>query len=103
MSLYDLDHARRMADYLKPDDLNTEACLTLASAVLEEAGEALVHAVRRYSDWPSDENHAHLRTCQAFYRSDTYTALSCGVADGETVIKQLTKSALRGRTIGGAK
>lgn len=103
MSLYDLDHSRRMAAYLKPEDLNTDACLTLASAVLEEAAEALTQAVRRYNDWPSEENMAHLRTCQAFYRGNTYAALSCGVVDGETVIRQLTRDALRGRTIGGSK
>ena len=58
MSLYDLDHSRRMAAYLKPEDLNTDACLTLASTVLEEAAEALTQAVRRYNDWPSEENMA---------------------------------------------
>ena len=99
MSLQNLDEraARRMIDYLKPEDLDTEGCINLAQTILGEAGEALMHAVRHYNEWPSEENHAHLRTCQAFYRSGTYTALSCGVADGETVIRKLTKQALLGR------
>lgn len=99
MSLQNLDERaeRRMIDYLKPEDLDTEACITLDQTILSEAGEALMHAVRRYNDWPSAENRAHLATCRAFYRSDLFTALSCGVADGETVIRQLTKQALLGR------
>ena len=99
MSLQNLDERaeRRMIDYLKPEDLDTEGCITLAQTILSEAGAALMHAVRRYNDWPSKENHAHLETCRAFYRSDLFVALSCGVADGETVIRQLTKQALLGR------
>ena len=99
MSLQNLDERaeRRMIDYLKPEDLDTEACITLAQTILSEAGEALMHAVRRYNDWPSEENRAHLATCRAFYRSDLFTALSCGVADPEAVIRQLTKQALLGR------
>ena len=99
MSLQNLDERaeRRMIDYLKPEDLDTEACITLAQTILSEAGEALMHAVRRYNDWPSAENRAHLATCRAFYRSDLFTALSCGVADGEAVIRQLTKQDLLGR------
>lgn len=99
MSLQNLDERaeRRMIDYLKPEDLDTEGCITLAQTILSEAGAALMHAVRRYNEWPSPENRAHLETCRAFYRSNTFTALSCGVADGEAVIRQLTKEALRGR------
>ena len=101
MSLQNLDERaeRRMIDYLKPEDLDTEGCIKLAQTILSEAGEALMHAVRRYNEWPSPENLAHLKTCQAFYRSDLFTALSCGVADGETVIRKLTKQALLGRKV----
>ena len=90
---------RRMADYLKPEDLNTEGCIALAQTILSEAGEALIHAVQHYNEWPNQENLAHLKTCQAFYRSATYNALSCGVVDGETVIRKLTKRALLGRKV----
>jgi hypothetical protein len=96
MSEMDMDARPRMKDYLKPEDLSTEGCITLAQTILGEAGKALMHAVRRYNEWPSPENHAHLETCRAFYRSDLFVALSCGVADGETVIRQLTKQALLG-------
>ena len=101
MSLQNLDERaeRRMIDYLKPEDLDTEGCITLAQTILSEAGVALMHAVRRYNEWPSPENLAHLKTCQAFYRSDTFTALSCGVVDPETVIRKLTKQALLGRKV----
>ena len=98
MSLQNLDEraVRRMVDYLKPEDLDTEDCIKLAQTILSEAGEALMHAVRRYNEWPSPENLAHLKTCQAFYRSPTYTALSCGVIDGPTAAKTIIKDALRG-------
>ena len=43
MSLMDLDERaeRRMIDYLKPEDLDTEACITLAQTILSETGAAL--------------------------------------------------------------
>jgi hypothetical protein len=97
MSEMDMDARPRMKDTMKPEDLNTEACITLAQTILGEAGMALMHAVRRYNEWLSKEDRAHLETCRAFYRSDLFVALSCGVADGETVIRQLTKQALLGR------
>lgn len=99
MSLADLDGARRMADYMKPEDLNTEGCLVLAETLLSDARDALVRAVKQYNDWPNKENHQHLRESQAFFRSDLFIALSCGVTDGETVIKQLTREALLGRKV----
>ena len=98
MSLQNLDERaeRRMIDYLKPEDLDTEGCINLAQTILSEASEALMHAVRRYNEWPSPENLAHLETCRAFYRSDLFTALSCGVIDGDTAAKKIIKDALRG-------
>lgn len=101
MSLQNLDERaeRRMIDYLRPEDLNTEGCIMLAQTILGEAAEALIHAVRQYNEWPSAANLAHLKTCRAFYRSDTFTALSCGVIDPETVIRKLTKQALLGRKV----
>lgn len=89
----------RMKDYLKPEDLNTEACIDLAAAVLEEQAIALTHAARKAASWPSKENHAHLKTCRDFYKSDWYKVLSCGLADGEAVAQQIIKRALSGRKI----
>ena len=103
MSLMDMDEKaeRRMVDYMKPEDLNTEACVALAEVILGEASTAMTHAVRQYNAWPSSENKAHLRNCQKFYRGPVFAALSCGMADGETVIRELTRQALLGRNVRG--
>ena len=85
---------RRMADYLKPEDLNTEACLELASVILSEAGAEYIHAVRAVRANPTNKDAAaHLRACKAFYRSDYVAALSMGAVDGETVMQKLAARA----------
>ena len=85
---------RRMADYLKPEDLNTDACLELASVILSEAGAEYIHAVRAVRANPTNKDAAaHLRACKAFYRSDYFTALSMGAADGEAVMQKLAEKA----------
>ena len=94
MSLTDFDRAPRMKDYLKPEDLNTEACVTLAAVVLKDAADAYVHARRAVRMDPGNKDAiAHLRECRAFYKSDYFIALSCGSADGEAVMEQLDKLA----------
>lgn len=85
---------RRMNDYLKPEDLNTEACLELASVILSEAGAEYIHAVRAVRANPTNKDAAaHLRACKTFYRSDYFTALSMGAVDGETVMQKLAAQA----------
>ena len=96
MSVEDIDYAAgvRMAEYLKPEDLDTEACITLAQTILSEAGAALMHAVRAVRDNPTNkEAAAHLRACKAFYRSDFFAALSMGAVDGEAVMQKLAAKA----------
>ena len=92
-----MDALPRMRDYLEPEDLNTEACVTLAAQVMREAAEAYIHAKRRAMSSPSIENRAHLKTCEEFYRSDWFKALSCGLVDGEAVIKELNTQIEEGR------
>ena len=87
----------RMKDYLKAADMNTEGCLQLAETILEEAAQEYLHARRAVVAHPNDEYaREHFKTCQAFYRSDWFAALSCGVMDGETVMRRLNKEAVRG-------
>lgn len=86
----------RMAEYLKPEDLDTGACITLASAVLKEQAKELGHAARRAAIRPSGENLRHLKTMRNFYKSRWFQVLSCGLADGEQVAKAIVKEALRG-------
>ena len=85
----------RMKDYLKPEDLNTEACIDLAAAVLGEQQDALTHAARMAAVRLNKENLSRLETMRNFYRSDWFKVLSCGLADGEQVMKQIIKRALR--------
>ena len=86
----------RMKDYLQPEDLNTTGCVKLAVAVLEEQANELTHAARRYANNPSDENMKQLKRIREWYESEWFDILSCGLADGKTVAKNIIKSALRG-------
>jgi hypothetical protein len=96
MSVEDIDYAAgvRMAEYLKPEDLNTDACVELAGVILAEAGAEYIHAVRAVRANPTNKDAAaHLRACKAFYRSDYFAALSMGAVDGETVRQKLAARA----------
>lgn len=96
MSLIDMDRLPRMKDTIKPEDLNTNACVKLAETVLKDAAEDYICARRRADACPSKENLAHLRTCREFYLSDWFLALSGGVAEGSAVVRELDRIA-RGR------
>ena len=96
MSIEDIDYAAgvRMAEYLKPEALNTDACLELASVILAEAGAEYIHAVRAVrANQTNKDAAAHLRARKAFYRSDYFTALSMGAVDGEAVMQKLAARA----------
>lgn len=89
----------RMKEYLKPEDLNTEACVELAATILGEQANELAHAARRYSSSPTKENRQHLAMLRDWYKSPMFQALSCGLADGEKVAQDIIKDALRGRAL----
>ena len=98
MSETDMDRLPRMKDYLRAEDLNTDAAVTLATEVLREAANEYIHVVRRVREDPGNQYAAdHLRTLQAFYRSDWFRALSMGTVDGEIVMKELSRMAGRTR------
>ena len=99
MTWMDVDHMLRMKDYLKPEDMNTDACLDLVATVLEEQAAALTHAARLAASRPSKENLRRLEELRRFYQSDWFQVLSLGLVDGEEVAKQIIKRALQGRKI----
>ena len=86
---------------LKPEDLSTKGCVTLAATVLEEQAAELAHAARRYANCPTNENLKQLKRIREWYESDWFDALSCGLADGKTVAKGIIKNALRGVKVKG--
>ena len=90
MILSDFD-LPRMRDHLTADDLDTDACVTLAGVILEEAADSYMRARRRYTSNPTEANRAHLKNQEDFYRSDYFKALSCGLADGDAVMRDLDK------------
>lgn len=92
-----MDTMPRLKDYMKAEDLNTDGCLNLVAAIMREQAQDLTSAARRYNVYPSKENREHLEQCRSFYRSDLFKALSCGMVDGEQVMKKIIKDALRGR------
>ena len=101
MSLTDADNMPRMKDYLKPEDLNTDACVDLAAAVLGEQQDALTHAARKAAAHPTKENLQHLESLRNFYTSDWFKVLSCGLADGKEIAQRIIKRAVRGMNVKG--
>ena len=99
MSLTDADNMPRMKDYLKPEDLNTDACVDLAAAVLGEQQDALTHAARKAAAHPTKENLQHLERLREFYKSDWFKVLSCGLAEGEDIAQRIIKRAVRGMKV----
>ena len=92
------DHPR-MAEYLKPEDLNTDACVALASQILQDAAKDYIHARRALDHAPGHGPAVdHYRRCRRFYLSDWFTALSGGLADGEAVMRELDRMARGGNT-----
>ena len=96
MSLADAERMPRLKDTMTAQDLNTTGCVKLAVAVLEEQANELTHAARRYANHPSNENMKQLKRIREWYESEWFDILSCGLADGKTVAKDIIKNALRG-------
>lgn len=92
-----MDQMPRMVDYLKADDLDTDACVTLAAEVLKGAANELTTAAVSAARHPTKANLDHLKNCRSFYESEWFKVLTCGaVADGPGVARQIIKQALRG-------
>lgn len=96
MSGANIDRMPRLKDYMRPQDLNTNACINLAATVLSEQARELAHAARRYASFPSADNGAHLKTLREWYETPMFDALSCGMVDGKTAAKNIIRDALRG-------
>lgn len=97
MSEMDMDRLPRMKDTLRPEDLDTDACVTPAAEVLKGAANELATAAVSAARHPTKANLDHLKACRGFYESDWFKILTCGaVADGPGVAWQIIKQALRG-------
>ena len=100
MSEMDMDLCPRMKTYLRPADLNTDACVTLAAEILQGAAKDLGQAYVRATLNTNRGNLDHLRNCLRFYESAWFTVLTCGaVEDGPGVARQIIKLALRGAEV----
>lgn len=94
MSLEDIDRLPRLRDTHTADQLDTEACTRLAAEVLKGAAKDYILVRRELQRRPFDRFvRGHMQELQRFYRSSLFKALSCGLADGETVMKALDKQA----------
>ena len=97
MSEKDMDRLPRMKDYLKAEDLDGDACVTLAAKILKGAAQELTTAAITAARHPTKANLDHLKTCRGFYESDWFKVLPCGaVADGAGIARQIIRRALRG-------
>ena len=101
MSEMDMDRLPRLKETTTAEQLDTEACVTLACEVLRGAACDLSEAARQAAALPDTRNLGHLATCRKFYECDLFTALACGLMDGKTAARAIIKDALRGRKIGG--
>lgn len=100
MSVRDLDRHPRMADYMRPEDMNDDGVLKLAQQILTGAAEDYVHARRNFVAHPnSADAREHYKTRCEFYRSEWFSALSLGVVDGEDVMRRLNREAIRGARV----
>lgn len=95
MSEIDMDRLPRMKDYLKAEDLNTDACVTLATEILREAAQELAATAVRAATHPDKDTIAHLAQLRKFYASDWFAALSCGLVDGPAVAREIERDAVR--------
>lgn len=92
MSLFDMDALPRLADTHRAEDLSTEGCMALVSQIMRDAAEEYQQARRALRADPADKDAAeHMATCRAFYLSDYFKLLSCGVADGRIVMHELDR------------
>ena len=101
MSEMDMDRLPRLKETTTAEQLDTEACVTLASEVTRGAADDLTCAARQAAALPDEKNMRHLEECRRFYESDLFTALSCGLVNGAEAAQAIIKDALRGRKIGG--
>lgn len=100
MSEMDMDRLPRMKDTLRAEDLNTDACVTLAAEILKGAANELSSAAVSAARHSSKENLAHLNACKSFYESDWFKVLTLGaVEDGASVARQIIRTALRGTKV----
>lgn len=92
-----MDRLPRMVDYLKAEDLDGDACVTLAAEILKGAAQELTTAAITAARHPTKANLDHLKACRGFYESDWFKVLTCGaVADGAGIARQIIRRALRG-------
>jgi len=94
--LYESD-IPRLKDTRKASKLSTSACVDLAEEILRGLAKDLATAVRHYNASPTEENRRHLEAIKALYRSNYFAALSCGIVDGNTAIREIIRNALRRR------
>ncbi len=95
-----MDRLPRMKDYLKAEDLDTDACVTLAAEILNGAAKDLSQAASAAVKQPIKGNLAHLNACRSFYESDWFKILTCGaVEDGAGIARQIIRNALRGTKV----
>ena len=82
----------RMRDYLLPEQLNLDGCIALTKRILEDCAEAYIQAKRAVKRNPKDRlAQMQLKGRESLYMSDYFRALSCGIVDGRTVMRELDK------------
>lgn len=88
------DDAPRMCDCLSADQLDDEACVDLATVVLEEFADDYLATRKTLNKHPNNKDaQANMNWLQRFYQSEYFAALSCGLMSGRKVMAELDRRA----------
>lgn len=91
------ERAPRMREYLIPEQLDIDGCISLCQRILADCAEAYIQARRAVARNPKDRlAQLQLQGRQNLYRSEYFRAISCGLVDGETVMQDLDRRAMYG-------
>lgn len=93
MSEQDMDLLPRLKDTVKPEDLNTDACVKLAGEIVKGLANDYIQARRKYNHQPTPENRQALERIRKLYRSEWFGAMSMGLVDGQAVMEELDRRA----------
>lgn len=86
------DKGPRLADYMKPEDLDLSGCLSLVCTLLSDQANEYWNAAQLLLYEPGNAKaQAHMANLRRFYRSKWFSILSCGAMEGEDVMRDLDR------------
>lgn len=88
----DLDALPRMRDTVRPESLDTDACVNLASEILRGLAVDYACALRRVRYNPANPDaREELARMRRIYMSDYFAALTMGMVDPRAVMSEIER------------